>query len=197
MSDEHRSRDIERVRIRIRCYPGARHAASAWLGVVAAVTIAGGATGCADPYARSTTPSPVPGEQPSRRPLTGPGPPRHVSRTPVAAVRRAATLTGYWSTRTYASRQLRFAAEATGDARQQARMAAARASTDARVAERARVRVVAIRTLRSRANRRDLVLLLRERLSHPHETTARWRVVEARAVRASGGWSVARWQPQP
>jgi hypothetical protein len=168
----------------------ARHLVSAY----AAAAIAA-LTGCADPYARATAPA-VPGEQHLTAARSSPLP-RRRSPSPDAAARRAAQLALTWTARTYASRQLQFAAEAIGEARRDAELAAGEAGHGRPPIERARSRVVAVRTLSVSPRRDRLVVLMRERRSMAARTSVRWRVIEADVVRVAGGWSVTRWTPQP
>jgi len=174
-----------------------RRSWSALLCGLAAAAVGVAAAGCADPYAATPAGPNVPGQEAQPPAADRPDVPRRGAASPELAARRAAVLTGSWSAATFAARHARFAAEASGPARDEARLAAARARTDAGLPAASQTRVVAIKRIGKAARRRALVLLLRERISDTDATRSRWRVVEASVVRGARGWSVRRWAPQP
>ncbi len=149
--------------------------------------------GCTDPYSQPRSGS-VPGEQPAKHPV-------HDARASDAVptvsglVRRAVDLSGNWRGDDVASRYARLARISVGEARRQARDAAARIPTDrmlSRSDSRSRVQLEGFVR-----KKRTLLIVTRETLTAEGTRSQRYRVTRATIRPGRGGWVLATWEPQP
>jgi hypothetical protein len=168
--------------------------------------------GCADPYARDRA-------QPTQKPAPRPGSPTDNARPgpPAAAIapaparattsaRRAArwfaALWINWDWQHAAAQQRALARLATGALAEQLRANAASARIDAALAcdrpgSRGTVVTTALRASNAQAD--GIVVTHEQGLSDGHDALGglRYRVYVVRLRRATGGWEVSAWQPQP
>ena len=149
--------------------------------------------GCADPYA-VPRPSTVAGEQAAEHPVRD-APAQDSVPNVAALVRRAVDLTGNWTGSNVAARYTLLARLSVGDARRQARDAAARIPTD-RLLSRPDSRS-AVELEGFVRHRRTLLVVTRETLHTEGTQSRRYRVTRATIQPARGGWVLKTWEPQP
>ncbi len=172
------------------------------LAVACCLAVAPAALGCADPYTtqpKAATPSQVPGEQPAPAISRGEPGPTRTFRSPQAAARHAARLTGTWTGETVADHYRQLARQTTGPARRMAAQAAAQLPTDPQLTApgaRSHTIIQAI-TTHPRGIRRDMLLVVRERLHADGLIHDRLRVIKVTAQRHRDGWILSLSQPQP
>jgi hypothetical protein len=168
--------------------------------------------GCADPYARDRAqPAPEPAARPaSPSDNARPGPPA----APITPAPAPATTSARRAARSFAARWINWdwqhaapqhrglARLATGALAQQLRANAASARIDATLARdrpgsRGTVVTTALRANHAQAD--GIVVTHEQALTDGHAALGdlRYRVYVVRLARATGGWEVSAWQPQP
>jgi len=171
----------------------------------AAVTIAIGLSGCANPdapaagIARQETPGNA-GEPPAPPPPPLPVErPAGAQRTAEAAVERFASLYSNWNYRTLAADQRTLAAISVGTARLQARQSAASARNQLLAAAHVWNRGEILAATDDRARAGWWLVVTREQTAGSGEYRSlprTYHVTLALAVPIDGRWAVSQWQPQ-
>jgi hypothetical protein len=119
--------------------------------------------------------------------------------TPQQAARLGAQLQGNWTSTSAAAQQRRFAAISVGQARLDARQAAAEIPTDPQIQgghARSTATVAAVIITGAGTVRRAMVVTHESvRATRVHDI--KWRVTLARLRRIDGGWAIETWEPQP
>ena len=155
--------------------------------------------GCADPYGEAPAPGQsVAGELPAPRVRTPAPSFAQLPPTAEAAARRAAELTTTWTSHEAADGYAQLARFSVGEARRQAREAAARLPTDPQLQDTSSSgRVAAIIDRGRRGRRRELLVVTNETVRAAALVERRWQITLVVAEQRRRGWVIARWQPQP